>query len=467
MGGWIVFTSIFTKNFLGLYRKNSKSVWLMNFLVVIGIFTMISHFLFGYAFSIRSGAASVGFASFVMISVSIWAYFQNVKAARFFLLAWLLLLCGVLMIVFARFGILPFNFFTTHGVEAGSSLEVILLSFALGEKFRLILLENQQIQEKSFKIEREAKESLEMRVRERTQSLQEAMEELNQTNEELTSTLEIVQNQKIEIEKKNTDLTAGITYAKRIQQAFLPPQSSIRSRIPEFLLFFRPRDIVSGDFYWYKEMNENTAFLAVADCTGHGVPGALMSMIGVNLLSEIIAIRGIESPADILTALNFGVIAALHQEESQNRDGMVISLLKIDFAEKKVLFAGAKHGLLVVKSPEDWQFVKGNRLSIGDILEKKTQDIRFDEHLFAADERTFFYTYSDGFPDQFGGVQNKKFKYERLNQLLVANAHLPVNEQKNELEAVLKDWLFLGKQMQIDDILVCGFTLQSSGETSA
>jgi serine phosphatase RsbU (regulator of sigma subunit) len=459
MGGWIVFTTIFTKNFLALNQQRTKLLYLMYLLTGIGIFTMFANFIAGYAFSVRNGAASVGLTAFSIIIVSVWAFFKKIKAARFFLLAWLLFLLGVLMIVLVRFGLFPYNFFTNRGVEMGAVLQVLLLSFALGDKFKLILAENQLMQRKAFEIEKAAKENLEEKVKERTQSLQEAIEEINQTNEELTTTLEIVQNQKIEIEKKNTDLTAGITYAKRIQQAFLPSQRSIKQQIPELFIFFKPRDIVSGDFYWYKDTGRGASFFAIADCTGHGVPGALMSMIGVNLLSEIISIHGVDSPKEVLRALHLGVIAALHQQESQNRDGMVISLFKIDFANRMVVFSGAKHGLLMVKTEEDWQYVKGDRISVGDIADKKEGEVEFTEHTFSADAESKFYSYSDGFPDQFGGSDNKKFKYDRLNKLLAQNAHLPFEEQAQELDRTLKDWLYLGKQQQIDDILVAGFKL--------
>jgi serine phosphatase RsbU (regulator of sigma subunit) len=462
MGGWIVFTVIFTNKFLGLSLHKHKIRYLMYFLAAVGVFTMISHFIFGYGFSVRYGAAAVGITALALIVVSFWAYFKKIQAARFFLLAWLLFLCGTLMIVLARFGVLPFNFWTTRGVEIGSIFEVILLSFALGDKFRLILLENKKMQENAFATEREAKENLEIKVKERTQSLQETMEELNQTNEELTSTLEIIQNQKIDIEKKNTDLTAGINYAKRIQQAFLPSRRAIESRLPEFLLFFKPRDIVSGDFYWFKEINSDTCFLALADCTGHGVPGALMSMIGVNLLSEIISIHNIHTPKEILQALHLGVVAALRQEESQNRDGMVISLFKIEFANQKLTFCAAKHGLLYVKSELDWQYVKGDRRSVGDLAEKRGEENQFSEHCFDLSENAVFYTYSDGFPDQFGGRDNKKYKYERLNKFLVAHSACSMKEQEAALADELNEWISTGKQQQIDDILICGFRVQAS-----
>jgi serine phosphatase RsbU (regulator of sigma subunit) len=184
-----------------------------------------------------------------------------------------------------------------------------------------------------------------------------------------------------------------------------------------------------------------------------------MSMIGVNLSSEIISIHGVDSPKEVLRALHLGVIAALHQQESQNRDGMVISLFKIDFANRMVVFSGAKHGLLMVKTEEDWQYVKGDRISVGDIADKKEGEVEFTEHTFSADAESKFYSYSDGFPDQFGGSDNKKFKYDRLNKLLAQNAHLPFEEQAQELDRTLKDWLYLGKQQQIDDILVAGFKL--------
>jgi serine phosphatase RsbU (regulator of sigma subunit) len=212
---------------------------------------------------------------------------------------------------------------------------------------------------------------------------------------------------------------------------------------------------VSGDFYFFLK-KENYLFFAVADCTGHGVPGSLMAMIGINLLREIIVENNYTSSAEILMSLHQEVLSTLKQKETGNRDGMDISLCIINKLENKICFSGAKSPLISIKNKEITKY-KGSRFSIGGSL--KTEGISFEDKIIEIDNQTSYYMYSDGYQDQFGGDKNKKFMRKNLKNLLQTIHKLPFKEQKEILHNTLIEWQDIGNTTQIDDILVMGFKI--------
>ncbi len=279
--------------------------------------------------------------------------------------------------------------------------------------------------------------------------------ELKKSYELLSQKTKIIEENAAQLAEQNNAITASITYAKRIQEAILPTLENIKQTLPTSFILFRPRDIVSGDFYWFaclKEFTgEDTFILAAVDCTGHGVPGAFMSMIGNTFLNQIVNENRTFQPDEILNELHQNIQKALKQKESRNWDGMDTALVYVNRTRQQLYFTGAKNPLCYVQQGE-FKIIKADKFSIGGFLrgEKK-----FTCHRLALDGSEVFYLFSDGFQDQFGGPRGKKFTVGRFYKLLNELHHLPFSQQKQKLEETLDFWQ--GKQEQIDDILVVGF----------
>jgi len=258
-----------------------------------------------------------------------------------------------------------------------------------------------------------------------------------------------------EIELKNKDITDSINYSKRIQDASLPPRELKYKLFPDAFVLFKPKDIVSGDFYWYAERN-GKRLIAACDCTGHGVPGALMSMIGNNILNQIVYEKGITSAGSILDHLHTEVKKALKQSEnSENRDGMDIALVVFN-SENEIEFAGAQRPLWVIMGNDSkLEEIKGNKFSIGGIQTEETRT--FDTHRVVLGKRDSIYLFSDGIVDQFGGEHGKKFMAKNLKTLL-SNIHdEPMAIQETIVEKTLEKWK-TGRE-QVDDVLVIGIKI--------
>lgn len=299
-----------------------------------------------------------------------------------------------------------------------------------------------------------ANTTLEFKVQERTEELHTMIEELSQTNEELSSTVEFVEIQKKELTKKNENIVASITYARRIQAAILPLHEDIAKKLKDFFIFYQPRDIVSGDFYWFGDLKNNTCLLAAADCTGHGVPGALMSMIGVNLLNEIVYLMDIVSPELILERMQIEINRVLQQSVTDNRDGMDISLCYIDFDNKKIEYAGAMNSIYYVQKNELHE-IKATRTGIGGTTFRRSNI--FEKHTIDITEPTMLYMFSDGYADQIGGKENKKFMSKNFKKLLLSVHHLYTEMQQENIKLTMQEWMEV--ESQLDDMMVIGVRL--------
>jgi transcriptional regulator with GAF, ATPase, and Fis domain len=253
------------------------------------------------------------------------------------------------------------------------------------------------------------------------------------------------------LESTNQKFTSSINYAKRIQEAILPQMSTIRHHLPESFVLFKPRDIVSGDFYWFHTTREKI-FIAAIDCTGHGVPGAFMSMIGNDILNEVVVNIGIEEPDYILSELHIGVRSALKQEQTSNQDGMDLAICVIDRVAQRIDFAGAKSPLVYVKDGEV-HTVKPNRFSVGGYQHKAYRP--FKKHSISTAGVDAFYLFSDGFQDQFGGVNDRKLRSNNFKKILLQIHKEPMKKQEELLEKAFNEWK--GNTRQIDDVLVVGF----------
>lgn len=274
-----------------------------------------------------------------------------------------------------------------------------------------------------------------------------------------------IEQQKVEIEnqrdisaKQHENLTASIQYARRIQSAVIPRQSEIYEYFRDSFILYKPRDIVSGDFYWFAQ-KDNLFIIAVADCTGHGVPGAFMSMLGVAFLNEIINKIAINihitalNADEILNQLREKVISSLHQSELKDepKDGLDIALCIIDTEKKMLQFAGANNPILIIRKGE-MIHLKGDKMPVS---YHQRKDIPFSSQKIDLVDGDCLYLFSDGFVDQFGGSDGRKYMLSRFSEYLLGIHNLNMNEQKLMLESELNKWK--GEQQQIDDILVVGF----------
>jgi serine phosphatase RsbU (regulator of sigma subunit)/tetratricopeptide (TPR) repeat protein len=278
--------------------------------------------------------------------------------------------------------------------------------------------------------------------------------ELEQTQEELKSQRDTLALKTQELDLAYNNIKASITYAKRIQEAILPPISLIQQHLPQSFILYKPRDIVSGDFYWFAPISEQHCVIAVVDCTGHGVPGAFMSMIGDSLLNQIVLEKGISSPDLILSELDKGIKQALRKGEADAKDGMDMAICAIDQYKKEIEFAGAMNPICIVQNNELREIKADKRAIGGDTKENHL----FTKHTIDISAPTIVYMYSDGFQDQFGGEHGKKFMVKRFRELLFSLHSEPMQTQKQLLDQTIEAWK--GKDYkQIDDILVIGFRL--------
>lgn len=262
----------------------------------------------------------------------------------------------------------------------------------------------------------------------------------------------VIEAQKKTVDQKNKHITDSINYAKRIQDSILPTQEELSKCFSDYFIFFKPKEIVSGDFYWLSSAQNGKKILAVADCTGHGVPGAFMSMIGNTLLNEIVNEKNILHPCEILNQLNEGIIQALHQESRAQDDGMDISVCL--FEEEKITFAGANHSMYIVQN-DSLNVIKGDIYSIGSMFGKK--DFSFSQQEIPLRENSFVYFSTDGFSDQVGGTSGKKFFAKQLENLLLSIASLEIKEQEKELKKIFDTWK--GNYTQLDDVLLAGIKI--------
>ncbi|MBL4585723.1 MAG: tetratricopeptide repeat protein [Flavobacteriales bacterium] len=271
-------------------------------------------------------------------------------------------------------------------------------------------------------------------------------------NEALDRKNQEIEQQKKTVEEKNTEITSSIEYAKRIQDAMMPSMDEIRTTLPDSFVFYRPKEIVSGDFYWYAKC-EAQSYIAAVDCTGHGVPGAFMSMIGNDHLNQIVNVEGCKMPDEILNRLHKEIQITLKQKHGVTdiHDGMDIALCAINHNENKLYFASANRYLYQIRD-NDLTEIKGDHFNIGGIMHEDVRDYNLHEIDLKKDD--VLYIFSDGVSDQFGGEKGKKFGYKRLKAMLLKMHLEPMEKQQNIYEKTINEWM--GDDDQIDDLLLIG-----------
>jgi serine phosphatase RsbU (regulator of sigma subunit) len=273
------------------------------------------------------------------------------------------------------------------------------------------------------------------------------------TNLQLAEKNKIIEEKSHLVEEQHKDITDSIKYAQRIQQAILPPEKMWFDIMPDSFVFYAPKDILSGDFYWIEQKND-TVYVAAADCTGHGVPGALMSMVNYNLLNKAVLELNLDVPSQILDAVNKWLTISLHQtyNESAVRDGMDIALCSINKKTKQMQFAGAFNGGYIFKKDGSFIDMNGDKKPVGLFIEDKIQ--LFTNHDFKLEAGDRIFIFSDGYTDQFGGPKGKKLKYQNFKKYIAESTYLTMPEQKKFLQTKFMEWK--GNYEQVDDVLVIG-----------
>lgn len=276
------------------------------------------------------------------------------------------------------------------------------------------------------------------RIEERTREVEEEKDKLEQA--------------KVIIEQKNEDITASIRYARRIQEAVFPEVGALQKNFPNSFILFRPKDIVSGDFYWFSD-KENTFMIAAADCTGHGVPGGFMSVMASNFMNQIVNEDHLIEPAEVVARLNNRIRFALKQDVvgGESADGMDMALCAVNVREGMLQFCGAKRPLILYRGTEVIEY-RGDKQSIGGRSDDNTEP--YEQNSVKIEPGNRIYLFSDGFTDQFGGDEHKKYGSRRFREFLDSLQGLSMHEQGERLGVELDAWR--GSVEQTDDILVVG-----------
>lgn len=450
--------------------------------VVILLLTSLFNFVIGGLFEdvvLIAWALAVGFIPlFILILPAIFRIQKGFKPAWYFLVANLVLIPLAITAMLsstesfsaqtANDSIL-LSILRLSGIYVAAVIQILIFSFGIAKKMRV---DEQEYKKAQLKIIDQLKENeklkdkvnreLEQKVEERTREIREQKEEIEAQRDEIEAQRDLVFAQKKEI-------TDSISYAQRIQAAILPHKSYLDEVIPEYFVLFKPRDIVSGDFYWIKEV-EHSVVVVAADCTGHGVPGAFMSMLGITLLTEQLGKGKLDKPGEILAQLRGKVKQMFVQEGSirEQKDGMDMAIAIIDKKKRELQFAGAYNPLYLVRNKEldGSRDIGGEKPVEGDhsiLFELKAdkqpigihwEEKKFTDQLVNLKEGDTVYVFSDGYVDQYGGAHRKKFKTQRFKDLLLSVQAEAMSRQKQLLEETFENWK--GDIEQIDDVCVIG-----------
>lgn len=456
--GTVFFVILYATSFLKI-KERSKG-WNKYFngiligLSIIVIMSLIPGKLHAISYPIINLLSLIGTISILVAIYRMRKKGYSVNNA--FSLGFLILIAGAVVFILGNLGVLGDARVSELALKLGSGLEILALSISMAGKYK-------EMQEEKEKAQEKALINLESIVEERTKKVNEQREK---------------------IEEQHKDMLGSIKYAQRIQGAILPTDERVKEVLPNSFVFYEPRDIVSGDFYFVEHVTTSSGdsidLFAAVDCTGHGVPGAFMSFLGNNYLNQSTKIESINTPGEALDFLNEGIFKSLKIKESNKkgvpiRDGMDLTLCGINNKKNQLYFAGAKNSIFVItenKNIEKWDVnadyiktleleeipnkvlieVKGDRHPIG--LYGKFSSETFTSHVLPINKNDLIYSFSDGFVDQFGGSRNKKYGTKNFKKLLLSIHHLSMEEQKRKVISEFNDWK--GKNENLDDILVMG-----------
>ena len=458
IGGGLLFLKSFL-NIKELLPKWSKIINIINSILAVAVLVYILNNLLSTTPDWKDNYGLGIISIIIVLSIALVAIIlsfmmgiitlrKGYLAARYYLIATSGLLVGaffyVISYVLSINGIKVESDIFTYLFQGGVVIQLVFYALGIGYQVNRLEREKSDALAENLELQRETTALLEKKVKQRTVEIEQQKEEIEAIN---TSLME----QKGLMEKRNNDITSSINYARRIQDAVLPDLRAFKKSIPNCFVLYKPRDIVSGDFYWFAKKDDQV-ILAAADCTGHGVPGAFMSILGDSYLNQIVNLQGITKADSILSRLHGQIRRALRQSSTENKDGMDISICVIDTEQKHVTFAGAKRPLLYIQNDTIFE-IKGDKHSVGGY--QTTAENTYTSHQVNFDEPTAFYIFSDGYVDQFGGKDNRKFMIKKFKKLLLEVHKEPMVKQRQLLAQSFDDWK--GENKQIDDVIVVGF----------
>ncbi len=328
--------------------------------------------------------------------------------------------------------------------KALEEMEMMKLGLEARDKLGVVTLEKETAVLEKLEAQRQMLEAL--------QEKEKLILEQNEMLEKQVAarTVEVLRQKEL-IEIKNREIIDSIHYAKHVQEAIMPAQGRIHDLFPESFVLYLPKDIVAGDFYWMEHTGD-LKILAIADCTGHGVAGALMSMVGMSLLNQLVFEKGIAMPGAMLEQLHQQVVTSLKQQDTNSSEGMDISICTYNHQSGKLWYAGANRSLLLVRNEETIEY-HGNKYPVGGLQILHQEPV--NQYELTPRPGDSYYLFTDGYADQFGGEQNKKMMTRKFRETLFSIRHLPMQEQRQYLFDFFHAWK--GSQEQVDDVLVTGF----------
>jgi len=455
----------YAKSYLNLVVKAPKYNSIFKVFQVVVVFLGGLSLIPGTIYEIMYPAIN-GF-SLVSILLILFTIFKMHRMGNtvcgYFSMAFTVLIVGAIIFILGNFNVIFDPIISQSALKLSSGLEVIILSVSMATKYR-------DMQNAKERVQAEALQNLE----EKNQLMDTMNHQLETQVKERTFELN---SQKDELEEKNNEIVSSIQYALRIQQAILPSPEQVKEVIPDSFIFYKPKDVVSGDFYFVEKTTTKTgitlSLFGAVDCTGHGVPGAFMSIVGNNYLRQSIHENNVNSTGQALDFLNQGVCKTLRQDFSENtvRDGMDIALCALDIEQNILYFSGAKNPVFIVRNevlPEIEQsarnpipnddnslflnIIKGDSHPIGAYVGETLKP--FSTQKIKLKKGDVIYVFSDGFADQFGGPKGKKYNAKRYKSFLLSISQLPMSEQLNKIEKEFYDWK--GDLEQVDDLCIVG-----------
>lgn len=459
----VLLVLLYARDYLGIPQKSIKLDRVFRFFILLSVLSLLASLTSGVphiaAHPFINGLSFIG-TLFVLVTIFLLKR-KGYPVSFWFLLAFLSLTGGVILFLIGNIGLVPPSHLTVHGLKIGSFGEVLFLSFTMAEKYRHLQQEKEQAKQDSLerlqelnRIKDDYNRELERTVSERTEELEEERRKLTETNQEIMS---------------------SIRYAQRIQDAILPPDRAIAPLFDDHFVLFKPRDIVSGDFYWFASVRKGQgdegetrvsrevssefipdraelAVFAAVDCTGHGVPGAFLSIHGHDLLNRTLKEPSVNSPGEALNFLDRAIKKSFEHYSGEEgiRDGMDMGICAVDKERMRLQFAGANNPCYIVRDKAVHE-LKGDKMAIGG---GASGEKGFTDHSFQLRKGDAIYLLSDGYPDQFGGPKGKKFKYKPFKHLLTEIQEKGMKDQKKLLDDQFEEWK--GANEQVDDVLVIG-----------
>lgn len=457
-GCTVFFVVLYGRNYLKLkdhYLKLNKILtgFAYGVAIVVGL-SLIPGYTYELSYPIINGISFL--ATLGLVITAIYIKIKGNEVSYLFIFGMVFLIAGAVVFILGNFGVINMPTLTQNSLKIGTLIEILCLSILMAFKYRS-LQQEKELAQLQLLSELESKnalmlninEKLELQVKERTKEIEKA---------------------KHEIEVKNEDIIASIKYAERIQRSVLPSNEKIKNLLPNSFILYQPRDIVSGDFYWIEQLttsdtNRKLIAYATADCTGHGVPGAFVSILGYTYLKLSKTERDVNSPGEALDFINKGFNDTFSKDFDgiKVKDGMDVALCSLDIENKKLYFAGAKNPVYIVRG-EELFVLKGDSMPIGFPLDEMKTN--FTTQQFDIQTGDMIYTFSDGYADQFGGPNGKKFMYKQFKEVLIQIAKLDVDVQKNKLSEIFNNWINYKDENgstfeydQIDDVLIIGIRI--------